>query len=328
MNLTFFTSEVGKNSPSSYFAPKGILYDFIKKSWNCHELWYNERMKYPKIDLKNIRLQTRQFQAENPRLFLVYLLPSMLVILSGFLNPLARLQESVLEQSFFNMLAQVLQAYLFPLLVSFIVTILLSGSAFTTLKLIKNPETELSLKSCLTLFDEKYFSQTFLTLLLKRLYLFLWSIPSLIGVYFLFYSNLLARNFVTLHPEFPNLDLSSLETEQFLMTFGLYFLASLILMIVGNILYIPQHYAYSQVEFLLCDTLDLGQAKPRQILKTSRFLMKGYKFQRFLLDFQLLPWYFLNWITFGIASFTILPYIQNNQIFFYRALLARKRRNG
>ena len=308
--------------------PKGILYDFIKKSWNCHELWYNERMKYPKIDLKTIRLDAKQFQTDNPRLILIFALPSMLLIFSSFLNPLARLSNDILNQSFISMLGQVLQAYLFPLLVSFIVTILLSGSAFTTLKLIKNPETELSLKSCLTLFDEKYFSQTFLTLLLKRLYLFLWSIPSLIGVYFLFYSNLLARNFVTLHPEFPNLDLSSLETDQFLMTFGLYFLASLILMIVGNILYIPQHYAYSQVEFLLCDTLDLGQAKPRQILKTSRFLMKGYKFQRFLLDFQLLPWYFLNWITFGIASFTILPYIQNNQIFFYRALLARKRRNG
>ena len=307
---------------------KGILYDFIKKSWNCHELWYNERMKYPKIDLKTIRLDAKQFQTDNPRLILIFALPSMLLIFSSFLNPLARLSNDILNQSFISMLGQVLQAYLFPLLVSFIVTILLSGSAFTTLKLIKNPETELSLKSCLTLFDEKYFSQTFLTLLLKRLYLFLWSIPSLIGVYFLFYSNLLARNFVTLHPEFPNLDLSSLETDQFLMTFGLYFLASLILMIVGNILYIPQHYAYSQVEFLLCDTLDLGQAKPRQILKTSRFLMKGYKFQRFLLDFQLLPWYFLNWITFGIASFTILPYIQNNQIFFYRALLARKRRNG
>jgi len=285
-------------------------------------------MKYPKIDLKTIRLDAKQFQTDNPRLILIFALPSMLLIFSSFLNPLARLSNDILNQSFISMLGQVLQAYLFPLLVSFIVTILLSGSAFTTLKLIKNPETELSLKSCLTLFDEKYFSQTFLTLLLKRLYLFLWSIPSLIGVYFLFYSNLLARNFVTLHPEFPNLDLSSLETDQFLMTFGLYFLASLILMIVGNILYIPQHYAYSQVEFLLCDTLDLGQAKPRQILKTSRFLMKGYKFQRFLLDFQLLPWYFLNWITFGIASFTILPYIQNNHIFFYRALLARKRRNG
>ena len=54
------------------------------------------------------------------------------------------------------------------------------------------------------------------------------------------------------------------------MTFGLYFLASILLMIIGNSLYIPQYYAYSQVEFLLCDTLDLGQAKPGQILKTSR----------------------------------------------------------
>lgn len=87
------------------------------------------------------------------------------------------------------------------------------------------------------------------------------------------------------------------------MVFGLYFLASLILIIVGNILYIPQYYAYSQVEFLLCYSLDLGQASPRRILKTSRSFMKGYKFQHFVLDLQLLPWYFLNWITFDIASF-------------------------
>ena len=53
--------------------------------------------------------------------------------------------------------------------------------------------------------------------------------------------------------------------------------------------------------------------------------MKGYKFQRFALDLQLLPWYFLNWITFGIASFSLLPYIQINKIIFYRAVLARKR---
>ena len=129
--------------------------------------------------------------------------------------------------------------------------------------------------------DNRFFTQTFLTLLLKRFYLFLWSIPSLLGIYFLFCSSFLAKKFVVLHPEFPNLDLTSVETERFLMTFGLYFLASILLMIIGNSLYIPQYYAYSQVEFLLCDTLDLGQAKPGQILKTSRFLMKGYKFQRF-----------------------------------------------
>lgn len=109
------------------------------------------------------------------------------------------------------------------------------------------------------------------------------------------------------------------------MVFGLYFLASLILIIVGNILYIPQYYAYSQVEFLLCHSLDLGQVPPRRILKTSRSFMKGYKFQHFVLDLQLLPWYFLNWITFGIASFSLLPYIQCTKIMFYRAVLARKR---
>lgn len=124
-------------------------------------LWYNERMKYPKIDLKTIRLQARQFQAENPRLFLVYLLPSMLVILSGFLNPLERINESILEQSFLSVLGHVTQAYLFPLLVSFIGTILLTSSVYTTLKLIKNPDTELSVKNSLTLFNEEHFSQTF-----------------------------------------------------------------------------------------------------------------------------------------------------------------------
>ncbi len=283
-------------------------------------------MKYPKINLKTIRLQARQFQAANPRLFLVFVLPSILLIFSGFLNPLARLHEDILDQAFISMLGQMIQAYLFPLLVTFISTIFLTSSAFTTLRLIKDPETELSLKNSLALFDEQRFSQTFLTLLLKRFYLFLWSIPSLLGVYFLFYSSLLARRFVALHPEFPAIDLYSTEAEHFLFTFALYFFASLLFIVLGNSLYIPQYYAYSQVELILCDALEVGQAKPRQILKTSRFLMKGYKFQRFVLDLQLLPWYFLNWITFGIASFSLLPYIQSSQIIFYRTLLALKRR--
>ncbi|CAG5746360.1 putative integral membrane protein [Streptococcus pneumoniae] len=282
-------------------------------------------MNYPKIDLKTIRQESKHFQADTPRLFLLYILPSMLVILSGFLNPLSRIHGTVLEQPFFSILGQILQTYLFPLLVSFIGTILLTSSVYATLTLMKDSKTEPSVKNSLALFDEERFSQTFLTLLLKRFYLFLWSIPNLLGIYLLFYSSFLAKKFVTLHPEFPNLDLSSVETERFLMVFGLYFLASLILIIVGNILYIPQYYAYSQVEFLLCYSLDLGQVPPRRILKTSRSFMKSYKFQHFVLDLQLLPWYFLNWITFGIASFSLLPYIQCTKIMFYRAVLARKR---
>ena len=67
--------------------------------------------------------------------------------------------------------------------------------------------------------------------------------------------------------------------------------------------------------------------KPSRVLHTSRFLMKGYKFQRFVLDLQLLPWYILIWISFGIASISIFPYIYSSQIFFYQRLLEIKRRN-
>lgn len=54
-------------------------------------------MNYPKIDLKTIRQESKHFQADTPRLFLLYILPSMLVILSGFLNPLSRIHGTVLE---------------------------------------------------------------------------------------------------------------------------------------------------------------------------------------------------------------------------------------
>ncbi len=43
-------------------------------------------------------------------------------------------------------------------------------------------------------------------------------------------------------------------------------------MIVGNILYVRNIMPISQVNSSLCDTLDLGQAKPRQIPENQPFL--------------------------------------------------------
>ena len=283
-------------------------------------------MKYPKIDLKEVRQQARQFPAEHPRLMLVFLLPSILLIISSFISPLSLLNEEILEQSFFSFLITVIQSSLFPLVFGFASSIILVGALFTTLSLFRVPETELSFKDSLALFDNRFFTQSFLTLLLKRFYLFLWSLPNILGVYYLFYSNLMARKFVELHPEFPSVDLTNPDIEQFLLTFALYFFGSVFLIVIGTAIYLPQYYAYSQVELLLCDTLAIGIAKPSRTLQTSRFLMKGYKFQRFVLDLQLLPWYLLIWISFGIASISIYPYIYSNQIFFYQRLLEIKRR--
>lgn len=283
-------------------------------------------MKYPKINLKEVRQQARQFQAEHPRLLLVFLLPSILLILSSFIRPLSLLDEGILDQSFLSFLGTTIQSALFPIAVGFTNSIILAGALYTTINLFRISEMDLSFKDSLSLLDNRFFTQTFLTLLLKRFYLFLWSIPNIFGVYLLFYSSAMARKFVELHPEFPSVDVTNPDIEHFLLTFALYFFGSVLVMILGTIIYLPQYYAYSQVELLLCDTLAIGIAKPSRVLHTSRFLMKGYKFQRFVLDLQLLPWYILIWISFGIASISIFPYIYSSQIFFYQRLLEIKRR--
>ena len=283
-------------------------------------------MKYPKINLKEVRQQARQFQAEHPRLLLVFLLPSILLILSSFIRPLSLLDEGILDQSFLSFLGTTIQSALFPIAVGFTSSIILAGALYTTINLFRISEMDLSFKDSLSLLDNRFFTQTFLTLLLKRFYLFLWSIPNLFGVYLLFYSSAMARKFVELHPEFPSVDVTNPDIEHFLLTFALYFFGSVLVMILGTIIYLPQYYAYSQVELLLCDTLAIGIAKPSRVLHTSRFLMKGYKFQRFVLDLQLLPWYILIWISFGIASISTFPFIYSSQIFFYQRLLEIKRK--
>ena len=283
-------------------------------------------MKYPKINLKEVRQQARQFQAEHPRLLLVFLLPSILLILSSFIRPLSLLDERILDQSFLSFLGTTIQSALFPIAVGFTSSIILAGALYTTINLFRISEMDLSFKDSLSLLDNRFFTQTFLTLLLKRFYLFLWSIPNLFGVYLLFYSSAMARKFVELHPEFPSVDVTNPDIEHFLLTFALYIFGSVLVMILGTIIYLPQYYAYSQVELLLCDTLAIGIAKPSRVLHTSRFLMKGYKFQRFVLDLQLLPWYILIWISFGIASISTFPFIYSSQIFFYQRLLEIKRK--
>ena len=283
-------------------------------------------MKYPKINLKEVRQQARQFQAEHPRLLLVFLLPSILLILSSFIRPLSLLDEGILDQSFLSFLGTTIQSALFPIAVGFTNSIILAGALYTTINLFRISEMDLSFKDSLSLLDNRFFTQTFLTLLLKRFYLFLWSIPNLFGVYLLFYSSAMARKFVELHPEFPSVDVTNPDIEHFLLTFALFFFGSVLVMILGTIIYLPQYYAYSQVELLLCDTLAIGIAKPSRVLHTSRFLMKGYKFQRFVLDLQLLPWYILIWISFGIASISTFPFIYSSQIFFYQRLLEIKRK--
>ena len=115
-------------------------------------------MKYPKINLKEVRQQARQFQAEHPRLLLVFLLPSILLILSSFIRPLSLLDEGILEQSFLSFLGITIQSALFPIAVGFTSSIILAGALFTTINLYRISEIELSFKDSLSLLDNRFFT--------------------------------------------------------------------------------------------------------------------------------------------------------------------------
>lgn len=80
-------------------------------------------------------------------------------------------------------------------------------------------------------------------------------------------------------------------------------------MIIGLIIYLPQIYAYSQVETVLFDQLTTNDYRnPLSTVKYSRNLMKGYKRKRFLLDLHFIGWFLLSTITFGIVGIYVLPY--------------------
>ncbi len=76
-------------------------------------------------------------------------------------------------------------------------------------------------------------------------------------------------------------------------------------------------YAYQMVPFLMRDYPELGA---REALKLSRQLMKGYKWNLFVLQFSFLGWIILSVLTAGIGFLWLLPYMRTTQAHFYQDL--------
>lgn len=64
-------------------------------------------------------------------------------------------------------------------------------------------------------------------------------------------------------------------------------------------------YMYSQVYYVMADNKDLSII---EVLKESARIMKGHKFELFVLQLSFLGWMILTGITFGIAGFYVIPY--------------------
>ena len=79
-------------------------------------------------------------------------------------------------------------------------------------------------------------------------------------------------------------------------------------------------YAYRMVPYLLNDYPELS---PREAMKISRQMMKGYKWYLFILDFSFIGWILLSIITLGIGTLFVVPYMETATALFYEDLKAQ-----
>lgn len=80
-------------------------------------------------------------------------------------------------------------------------------------------------------------------------------------------------------------------------------------------------YAYSMVPFLLHDYPNLTT---KEALKISREMMKGHKWDRFVLDLSFMGWVLLCILTLGIGLLWLAPYMQASYAHFYEDLKTEK----
>ncbi|HFI2691899.1 TPA: DUF975 family protein [Streptococcus suis] len=196
---------------------------------------------------------------------------------------------------------------------------LLSLSALLTVfKLVKTSKNSSSYKDIFSVFNHPRFSKILLTYILKNFFLFLWGMLFYFGLAMLISSFGIVIAFIIA----SNLTEANSLPQDVLAMLSLTFLVGVVCSIVGFAIYIPQYYAYSQVECILFEQLEREEyMSAYSIIKSSRKLMRGYKFKRFLLDFSFLAWFILVIITFGLAGFYVYPYYYSSQIHFYEAIL-------
>ena len=88
------------------------------------------------------------------------------------------------------------------------------------------------------------------------------------------------------------------------------FLWSLLFVIPGIIKAI----SYSQAFYVLAEHPEMGG---KEALDESIAIMDGHKMEYFMLGISFIPWIFLIAVTFGIASFFVVPYMETTYTCFY-----------
>lgn len=271
------------------------------------------------MNLSELRAEARRIQRQTKGIYALFLVPILTAIISVVYNYSSdTFSNNILQYGIQKTIVHGINRSLFPIAISFIVSFFLTATFWTLLEVIRGKRQEVHFTDSIRTFDSKVIGPVFMTLLLKRVLLFLWNIFVWIG------SGMMILASFSVIKLLPNSQALSQNTalQTTVGTLLLYILIGFILMVIGIIIALPQYYAYSQVEFILCDTLENQSYESAfKIIRASRQMMKGYKGKRFVLDLTFIGWYLLSAITFGIASIYVYPYVYTAQSLFYEAVL-------
>ena len=259
------------------------------------------------MNLSELRAEARRIQRQTKGIYALFLVPILTAIISVVYNYSSdTFSNNILQYGIQKTIVHGINRSLFPIAISFIVSFFLTAAFWTLLEVIRGKRQEVHFTDSVRTFDSKVIGPVFMTLLLKRVLLFLWNIFVWIG------SGMMILASFSVIKLLPNSQALSQNTalQTTVGTLLLYILIGFILMVIGIIIALPQYYAYSQVEFILCDTLENQSYESAfKIIRASRQMMKGYKGKRFVLDLTFIGWYLLSAITFGIASIYVYPYV-------------------
>ena len=150
----------------------------------------------------------------------------------------------------------------------------------------------------------------------ELLWLFIWSLPSLIGA-----ALLMIYNFRYLLPiaaqEADRFPAGPAEIEELFMQGLPLFIIGSVLVILGLIPLINRSFAYAMNPYILADNPEIGY---RRSLELSKEMMKGHKFRFFLLQLSFIGWIFLGLMVCGVGIIVVRAYMNQTFAEFYGAV--------
>lgn len=103
-------------------------------------------------------------------------------------------------------------------------------------------------------------------------------------------------------------------------TFLLNFLRNLFVALWSLLLVVPgimKSYSYAMAFYIMADQPDTGA---QEALEKSKELMEGHRMELFMLQLSFFGWFMLCGVTFGLASFYVVPYMGATLAMYYRDL--------